>query len=200
MKKIPPLFLALLSIAVFLMMIVRHEWHLANSQRIYVELQPVDPRSLIQGDYMALNYELYFGGKIPEQGNIAAQSLDQASNVHLERNDFYQKNTILSYVQLDASHKVIGTYFNPVDAKRDGSQWAKLRLKNPKNTFDGLYPAARSFLFAEGLEPCYRSAKYAELKVQDNGQPLLVALVGEQLEDLKCEQQQTWWHGPKHSS
>ncbi len=60
MKKMTPLALALLSIAVFLGLIFKNEWHLNNSQTMYVRLQPVDPRSIIQGDYMALNYQLYF--------------------------------------------------------------------------------------------------------------------------------------------
>ncbi len=30
----------------------------SNGQLIYLELAPVDPRSLLQGDYMALNYQL----------------------------------------------------------------------------------------------------------------------------------------------
>ena len=50
MKKMTPLALALLSIAVFLGLIFKNEWHLNNSQTMYVRLQPVDPRSIIQGD------------------------------------------------------------------------------------------------------------------------------------------------------
>ncbi len=56
MKKIIPLCLALMSIVLFLGIIFKNEQHLKNSQSIYVRLQPVDPRSFIQGDYMALRY------------------------------------------------------------------------------------------------------------------------------------------------
>ena len=56
-KTILPLVLALLSIVIFVLMIVKNEHHLNNAQSVYVRLQPVDPRSILQGDYMALNYD-----------------------------------------------------------------------------------------------------------------------------------------------
>ena len=34
------------------------ERHIAEGEVVYLELAPVDPRSLMQGDYMALNFEL----------------------------------------------------------------------------------------------------------------------------------------------
>ena len=67
MKKIIPLCLALMSIVLFLGIIFKNEQHLKNSQSIYVRLQPVDPRSFIQGDYMALRYQLYL---VPQDTRI----------------------------------------------------------------------------------------------------------------------------------
>lgn len=60
MKKFMALHLSIFSIALFVGLIVQHEWHLAKSDSIFVELAPVDPRSILQGDYMALNYDLHF--------------------------------------------------------------------------------------------------------------------------------------------
>ena len=34
------------------------ERHLKEGRIVYLELAPVDPRSLMQGDYMALNFKL----------------------------------------------------------------------------------------------------------------------------------------------
>ena len=197
MKKMLPLVLATLSIILFGLMIARHEWHLAHSDLIYVKLQPVDPRSLIQGDYMALNYDLYFGGKPPQALSSDVQITQERTAENLEREYFIDQPSILSYVQLDAQHRVIRTSFNPDVLTMYPDSSTKLILKNPANTFDGLYPAARSYLFAEGLETCYRDAQYAALKVQKNGQPLLVGLVGENLQAFDCEQKQSWWKGPK---
>jgi uncharacterized membrane-anchored protein len=36
----------------------RSEWHLAHGQTIKLELAPVDPRSMLQGDYVILSYEV----------------------------------------------------------------------------------------------------------------------------------------------
>ena len=101
-KKMLPIGLAVLSILLFVLMIARHEWHLANSQSIYVKLQPVDPRSLIQGDYMALNYQLYFGGQPSEEQSANRQTakVNDAENLH--RDYFVDQKSIVSYVQLDA--------------------------------------------------------------------------------------------------
>ena len=197
MQKMLPLVLATLSIILFGLMIARHEWHLAHSDHIYVKLQPVDPRSLIQGDYMALNYDLYFGGKPPQATSTDVQIAQDRTTENLEREYFIDQASILSYVLLDAQHRVIRTSFNPDLLTMYPNSSTKLILKNSENTFDGLYPAARSYLFAEGLEACYRDAQYAALKVKKNGQPLLVGLVGENLQAFDCEQKQAWWKGSK---
>lgn len=190
MKKMIPLWLAAFSIALFLIMIGRHEWHLAHSGSIYVKLKPVDPRSILQGDYMALNYQLYFAELSPAMELIEDHLPSDTAKAY-----FYNQPSILSYVQLDAQRRVIQTRFDPQLLNDYPGASAKLVLRNPHNTFEGLYPAARSFLFAEGLEPCYRNAQFAELKVRENGQPLLVNLVGENLKALNCEQQNDWWKG-----
>ncbi len=190
MKKMIPLWLAAFSIALFLIMIGRHEWHLAHSGSIYVKLKPVDPRSILQGDYMALNYQLYLAELPPAMELIEDHLPSDAAKAY-----FYNQPSILSYVQLDAQRRVIQTRFDPQLLNDYPGASAKLVLRNPHNTFEGLYPAARSFLFAEGLEPCYRNAQFAELKVRENGQPLLVNLVGENLKALNCEQQNDWWKG-----
>ena len=190
MKKMIPLWLAAFSIALFLIMIGRHEWHLTHSDSIYVKLKPVDPRSILQGDYMALNYELYLAEQPP-----AMELIEDHLPSDAEKAYFYNQSSILSYVQLDAQRRVIQTRFDPQLLNDYPGASAKLVLRNPHNTFEGLYPAARSFLFAEGLEPCYRNAQFAELKVRENGQPLLVNLVGENLKALNCEQQNDWWQG-----
>ncbi len=64
---------------------------------------------------------------------------------------------------------------------------ARLILQNPNNRYSELYPASRSFLFAEGLADCYQQAEYAEFKVDEQGNAILTALKGDQLQDLGCE-------------
>src|SRR6476661_10084153 len=38
--------------------IVKREHHLETGRVVYLELAPVDPRSLMQGDYMALRFQI----------------------------------------------------------------------------------------------------------------------------------------------
>ena len=152
-----------------------------------MRLAPVDPRSILQGDYMALNYQLYFSAAV---GNTKD---DVTSTEVMTMDQLHDRSHILSYVQLDTQRRVMKTSFDVRLLKQYPQQVVKLLLKNPRNTFESLYPAANSYLFAEGLEPCYRNAQYAELKVKHNGQPLLVALVDKNLKSLNCEQPRSWW-------
>lgn len=175
MKKYFPVLFAVLSIVLFTIVIVSNEQHLKKSEAIYIELKPVDPRSLMQGDYMQLNYELY----LPELANSNQQP------------DFIRnKAHILAYVKLDAMRRVSSTSFQP-----ETGAVQKLILKNPHNYFEALYPSTESFLFAEGLGECYENAKYAEFKVNDQGKAILAGLKNANLKDLGCEKQKDWWQG-----
>lgn len=193
MKKFLPLILAGFSILLFVGLILKHEHHLANSQSIFVELAPVDPRSILQGDYMALNYELHFEADA-EADREEEGSLPDKKIAALEKR-IQDQTHLLSYVQLDDQHRVIQTSLDENLLKTHQGTSARLLLKNPSNRLANLYPAANSFLFAEGLEPCYRNAKYAEIKVKDNGQALLADLVDQNLRDLNCESQKDWVQG-----
>jgi len=196
MKKMIPLGLALLSIAVFLGLIFKNEWHLKHSQSIYVRLQPVDPRSMLQGDYMRLNYQLYFAPQNLIFGNTTEQNTNQ-QNISQEDHIFsgnhfdqiiQNKSSIVTYVELDPQRRVIHTSFEPLQ----NVQIQRLVLQNPNNRYTMLYPASESFLFAEGLAECYQQAEYAEFKVDEQGNAILTALKGGQLQDLECEKQAHW--------
>lgn len=193
MKKFLPLILAGFSILLFVGLILKHEQHLANSQSIFVELAPVDPRSILQGDYMVLNYELHFEGDA-EADRGEEGSLPDKKIAALEKR-IQDQTHLLSYIQLDDQHRVIQTSLDKSLLKIAPETSMSLILKNPSNRLANLYPAANSFLFAEGLEPCYRNAKYAEIKVKDNGQALLADLVDQNLRDLNCESQKDWVQG-----
>lgn len=199
MKRMIPLALALLSIAVFLGLISKNEWHLDNSQTMYVRLQPVDPRSIIQGDYMALNYQLYFAPhhsaqERTNQENMSQENInseDQIFSGHYFDEVIKNKSSVLTYVELDSQRRVIHSYFElPENVRTE-----RLILQNPNNRYNGLYPASRSFLFAEGLADCYQQAEYAEFKVDEQGNAILTALKGDQLQDLGCESKRDWWNG-----
>ena len=120
MKKFLPLHLAIFSIALFCGLIAQHEWHLRDSQSIYVELAPVDPRSILQGDYMALNYDLHFSA-------LAAENRSEQSEPKISIQDFENQSRVLSYVQLDEQRRVVKTSFNR--SALDQPRSARLILK-----------------------------------------------------------------------
>lgn len=192
MKKMIPLCLALSSILVFLGMIFKNELHLKNSESIYVSLQPVDPRSILQGDYMALNYQLYFAPQNSTHENTNQSNIN--SEDHIFSGYYFDeiiknKSSVVTYVELDSQRRVIHTRFELPQKVRT----YRLILQNPNNRYSRLYPASKSFLFAEGLADCYQQAKYAEFKVDEQGNAILTALKGDQLQDLGCEAKRDWF-------
>lgn len=168
MKKYFPIILACFSCVFFLALIIRNELHLKNSDSIFIQLQPVDPRSLIQGDYMVLNYHLFWHDV----------SLNQIQN----------QATVIAYIQVDHDKRVTAT---TLTAKYP----QKIQLKNLSNQIDQLYPASNSFLFAEGLAECYQRAEYAEFKINPQGKSILASLRDANLAALNCEDKKSWWQG-----
>jgi uncharacterized membrane-anchored protein len=181
MKKYFSLILAIAITLFFVGLIAKNEWHLHHSKSIFIELKPVDPRSILQGDYMALAYELNLQTPKP---------LAEKENETLNQRIF-NHSSIHTKVILDSHNKVIRTILEPNNLSAEQS----LILKNPENRLQALYPASRSFLFAEGLAQCYQKAKYAEFKINPKGEAILFDLRGEQLQPLNCKQQKNWWDG-----
>lgn len=170
-----PLLLSIGSILFFWFSIQQHQRHLNQGESIYVQLAPADPRSLIQGDYMVLAYQLFFDERLDNRVK-----------------DFDDK-TMTIYVQLDEQKRVIKSDVQAQQGMRP------FIIKTPKGYLTQAYPSTNSFMFAEGLGECYQQAKYAEFVVDDVGKPLLKTLVGEHLQPLNCENQQTWWQGVQTS-
>lgn len=184
MKRYLPILIACLSILLFVVMIGLNQLQLKRSSSVFVELAPVDPRSLLQGDYMQLNYEL----------NWVENSQPLASSVKTLAEQINNQSTLLSYVQLDAARRV---QHSSLDAHQLDPQAVihKLKIKNPDNTPRNLYPSSSSYLFAEGLATCYEAATFAEFKVDAAGNAILIGLRDADLKDLGCEQSRKWWQG-----
>ncbi|MGB8810532.1 MAG: GDYXXLXY domain-containing protein [Acinetobacter calcoaceticus] len=181
MKKYFSLILTLATILIFVGLIAKNEWHLHHSKSIFIELKPVDPRSILQGDYMALAYELNLQSLKALAGS-ESEALDQV---------IFNHSSVPAKVILDSQNRVVRTILDINNSFAGQS----LILKNPENRLQALYPASRSFLFAEGQAQCYQKAKYAEFKVNTKGEAILFDLRGEELQPLNCEKQKNWWEG-----
>lgn len=141
-------------------MIVDKELLLDSAQSIYLELAPVDPRSLMQGDYMVLAYEV---------------TREADSKVAPNRKS---GNLVLS---LD-NRKVAS--FSRVD---DGTPLANNEVKVRFTRNHRIQIGAESYFFEEGTGDIFAQAKFAELKISPGGESVLVGLLDEDLDPLATE-------------
>ena len=136
-------------------LIYQKEQTLTHGRQVFLKLAPIDPRSLMQGDYMRLGYDLanqLRATKLPSDGHLI--------------------------VQLDAQG--IGTKARLADDKPLAANETLLRYRYRK----GLRLGAESFFFQEGQAAIYEKAKYGELRVDASGDSVLVGLRGDNLEVL----------------
>jgi uncharacterized membrane-anchored protein len=155
MKKILFWATTLLVIATVNFLIMKKEDTLSNDRTMLVELAPVDPRSLMQGDYMVLRYAI--AEDIPE-----SQLEDKGCIVvSLDEND------VARFVRV---HKT--------ESLQTGEHLLFYRNRG------GLRLGAESFMFQEGDADLYSQARYGELKVDESGVSVLVGLRGDDFKPL----------------
>jgi len=129
---------------------------IADGQIVLLEIQPVDPRSLLQGDYMALRYA---DGAMPPQD--AAASLPHRGTAILA----LDQDGIARFARLDDGA--------PLAA---GEQRLHFKRFGESSV---LQYGAESFFFQEGDADLYADAKYGVLRVDADGNSVLVGLADE---------------------
>ena len=119
-----------------------------NGQVVYLEQAPVDPRSLMQGDYMALNFRLAreIREKGPSESGAAVLKLDE--------------RRIGKFLQLDT-----GAPLGPDEMR------FRFRLRQ-----GAVWLGTNAFFFHEGEADRYRGALFGEFRVNDQGDAILVDL------------------------
>lgn len=145
----------LLILAVSALTIWRFEQILASGQTLILELAPVDPRSIMQGDYMALAYAI--DRELPDDAGkfkyVWFSLSDQGiASLHSLSSDLPQQPGLIGVL---------------------------LRQR------DGIYSVGpNGFFFAEGTAAAYEAARYGQFKVDSNGKVLLTGLLDEELQLL----------------
>ncbi len=141
---------------------------------LFLELAPVDPLSLVQGQYMRLRFE------IEKRYNATSEDQQVIQNGH---------GDVLAMISLDA--KRIGT----LTGLRSPTQWQQqhgdgtlqLQVHVQHTDSDGSYDIRiqqNSFLFQENTEDRYAHAKYGMFRVHKDGQYVLIDLADENLRPL----------------
>jgi uncharacterized membrane-anchored protein len=134
-------------------LIVQQEMQRASAETAYFALRPVDPRSLMQGDYMRLDYEVAaeIGVALDEAEGSARQEgtavvrLDERQVAHFER--------IWDGGELGPDERLV--------------DWGYRKR---------IYIGANSFMFQEGRADAYAHAEFAEMKLSDDGRASLIGL------------------------
>lgn len=139
-------------LAFFNLSVVEKEDVLERGQLMLLELAPVDPRSLMQGDYMVLSYAI-----------SQTQELDQLSNKGY------------AVVQLDSQNVAQLVRYQ---AGQEPLHTGERLLKYSKGEWM-LQLGAESYFFEEGQAKTFEVAKYGGLKVDEQGNSILMGLYDE---------------------
>jgi uncharacterized membrane-anchored protein len=150
-RMLPALALVVLTLGLVIGPSIQKQRILANGQTVLLPLAPLDPRSLMQGDYMQLRYQLETEldrGDIPRHGKLVLAVDDEG---------------VGHFVRIDD-----GTPLH------DGEHLLEYRLR--EDWGQNLRVGAESFLFEEGTAAIYEDARFGELVVSDSGEAILVGL------------------------
>jgi len=152
--------------------VVKKEKLLKDGQLVLLELAPVDPRSLMQGDYMALRY------KISE--NIRNE-IDSEDYIYIN----YEKTPKRGYcvVRIDTNGIAERVRFQKDKTPlHDGEYLINYTLSGG---WWNVNIGAESFFFQEGHAERYEKAKYGGVKIDKNGNSLLIGLYDEQRKKIE---------------
>jgi uncharacterized membrane-anchored protein len=132
--------------------IYQKEQVLAHGKVVLLELAPVDPRSLMQGDYMSLNFAWRTSNVVksllkgPQQQDYLIASVDKNNVAHLD--DVGDGNGLAAN-QVKIKYRIAG---------------------------GGIVFSTDAYFFQEGTGQQYTTAKYGEFRLSDSGKLLLTHL------------------------
>ncbi|MFU2070632.1 GDYXXLXY domain-containing protein, partial [Bordetella hinzii] len=142
--------------------IYQREQLLAHGQVAILELAPVDPRSLMQGDYMALRFT----------AGTAVAKLRQAD----------EQTATDGYLILSPDARGVAQPLR-IQAKVDPHAAPELVLRYRVRP-DGVRIVTNAYFFPEGEAARYERARYGEVRLDGSGTGLLVRMLGEDLKPL----------------
>ena len=159
------IFLALtfIIIAILCFAVYQKEDIIKNGDEFYISLEPVDPRSILQGDYMILHYN-YNSGK--------SMSWDTDDS-----DDMDYKYAIL---YLSSNGVVSGYTLTNDEVAADNQVLLKVQQQKP------LKFVANTFFFQKGKAELFDDAKFARFKYK-KGESILISLHDKSFREIKSE-------------
>ncbi|MES0491438.1 MAG: GDYXXLXY domain-containing protein [Leptospirales bacterium] len=149
--------------------IYKKEKHLAEGRVVYLNLAPVDPRSLMQGDYMALNFRM---------GQEVRSALRKKEGEQSTQMAIFPSG---GYVIANLDQRDIATFKGIYADQKLTKNEIKLRYRMRHGSVKF---ATNAFFFQEGHGEYYERARYGQFRVDDSGELLLVAMYDEELKKL----------------
>ncbi|PNK60794.1 GDYXXLXY domain-containing protein [Psychrobacter sp. FDAARGOS_221] len=182
--KISIALLTLIAVLVIMNVTInKYETHLNTGDTVLLELAPVDPRGLMQGDYMRLNFAI--ADDITEAlKDIRKNRADDKNITH----DFEYNSDGIAIVKVDdhnVAHFERLVPFESVDSFDRASLASDemalhFRIRNGSIKF-----ATNAFFFQEGHAKDYEAAEYGLFRVNQQGEPLLADMVNSEFEVIK---------------
>ena len=139
----------ILVLAFFAFSVMQKETLIAKGTEILLRLAPVDPRSLMQGDYMALDYEIM-------------------------REIGYKSKSGYIVVKVDGDRVAEFVRIQDDQDVNDGEFIIRYKRNSGR-----LSVGADNYFFQEGSAKKFENAKYGLLKVDSDGNSILVGLCDE---------------------
>lgn len=158
----------------------RNEKLLADGEVVRLELAPRDPRALLTGDYMALNYRLardietMIGGDRRSRASGAGGSGRDGEAAPAPRDGY-------ALVRLDERRVATLVRIQPA-ATPPAGPGERLLLYRLREGSVGI--GTNAWYFEEGSARRFEPARFGEFRVADDGRMLLTTMLGEDLKPL----------------
>ena len=147
------------------------EHHLKEGKVVYLQLAPVDPRSLMQGDYMRLRFVI---------ANEVYQTLPKNEGQHS-----WRRNNVTATdgrIVVSLNENAVASFNRLEDEKPLAANEVLLRYRVREGRVKF---ATNAFFFQEGHAKIYQGARYGQFRVDDKGELLLISMHNDKLEKLK---------------
>lgn len=169
--------IALVSLVIILAIvnwsIAKKEKQIVDGEIVYLELAPVDPRSLMQGDYMALRFRI-----ADEVYNVLPKTEESKPWRHnVQATD--------GFVVVKLDEKRIGAFKDLYQNQplSEDEIIMRYRVRNGAVKF-----ATNAYFFEEGHGKYYQPARYGQFRVDEKGELLLVAMYDKDLNKLESNE------------
>lgn len=146
------------------------ERHLKEGKIVYLQLAPVDPRSLMQGDYMRLRF-------------VMANEVYKMLPKRDEKRSWRRNNVIATggRIVVSLDDKAIASFKRLENETQLASNEVLLRYRVREGSIKF---ATNAFFFQEGQAKVYQSARYGQFRVDKKGELLLTSMHDDKLRKL----------------